>query len=234
MTLEGTYTSFVRALFVGSLLLLGFACTPVKDASSGSLRDNTQRPASVDDISRTPTPARRTNRSEQGKYPIVRRGDELTIWYKGHDDLGIVKVNVHPNGRVSIPLAGDVAVTGLTRKEASTAINQKLEESMRDSVVICICRISHEPRVSFYSDRVRVTGAVQKTITFRYCKGTTVMDLVRAAGGVTDAAMLHRTALFRTDGSRLPIRLDHILEGSDMTTNYSVNPGDTLAVPLSP
>ena len=114
----------------------------------------------------------------------------------------------------------------MTLKEASAAIVQKLDKRIHDPVINIVISCPQYEGVG-----ARATGAVQHPRSFPYCEGMTVLDLLREAGGVTDAAILNRAALYRSDGSRPLIRLDHLLEGSDMATNYSIRPGDTLVVP---
>jgi len=101
---------------------------------------------------------------------------------------------------------------------------------MSNSDPVVICRITRGPG-PYEGARARVTGAVVKASSIPYCEGMTVLDLVREAGGVTDVANLRRTVLWRNDGSRLQIRLDHILEGRDTATNYFINRGDNLTIP---
>ena len=85
---------------------------------------------------------------------------------------------------------------------------------------------------STFAPRLRVTGAVQTPKSRRCIDGMTVLDLVLEAGGLTLSADPSRASLFGSDGSRAPVRLDHILSRGDMATNYSLRCGDTLTVPM--
>jgi len=84
-------------------------------------------------------------------------------------------------------------------------------------------------------DGIRVTGAVQTPISIPLCLcpgiTVTVLDAVLEAGGVTESAIPSRARLFRRDGGVQPIRLDLVLKGEDMATNYTIGPGDTVAIP---
>jgi polysaccharide export outer membrane protein len=59
----------------------------------------------------------------------------------------------------------------------------------------------------------------------------TVLDVVLEAGGVTEFANPDATILYRASGERLEIELDKMLKRGDMTTNYSLKPGDVITVP---
>jgi len=49
------------------------------------------------------------------------RGDEITVDFAGRPDLQ-AKLVVGPDGRITLPLAGDILLDGLTRTEATKAI----------------------------------------------------------------------------------------------------------------
>ncbi len=146
-----------------------------------------------------------------------------------NDDLS-VNVPVRPDGKISVPLAGDVDVGDRTPQEVSEAITEKLAKYIRDPFVTVIVT---DMISEGFRNRVRVTGAVQKPVSLPYRQGMTVLDVVLEAGGVNEFASLSRTTLFRSDGSRLPVRLDHILRRGKMDTNYPVFGGDTITVPQS-
>ena len=216
-------TSSVRALFVGGLLLLGSACTLLENPSSGNIHANTVPSASHGD-----TPCTTSLRAGYIAHPDyhIGAGDELTISVRHHDDLSVARP-VRSNGTILMELDGEeIHVSNQTIKEVEAAIAQMLEAHIPDPVVnVVISNVQYE------GARTRITGAVQNAMSIPYCKGMTVLDLVREAGGVTDTANLSAATLFRSDGSRLRIRLDHILEGSDMATNYILRHGDNVTVP---
>ena len=218
-----TLTSSVRVSFVGSLLLLGSACSLQDNPSSGNIHTNTAHSASAGD--NPCTTSLRAGYIEHSDYRIGA-GDELTISVRHHNDLSVARP-VRSDGTILMELDGkEIHVGNRTIKEVEAAITQMLEEHIPDPIVnVVISNVQYE------GARTRVTGAVQNAMSIPYCKGMTVLDLVREAGGVTDTANLSAAALFRSDGSRLRIRLDHILEGSDMAINYTLRHGDTVTVP---
>ncbi len=63
----------------------------------------------------------------------------------------------------------------------------------------------------------------------------TVLDAVLAAGGVTEFAAPDRSSLYRRkeDASTqsYQVRLDRILNRGDLSTNFTVAPGDVITVP---
>lgn len=155
---------------------------------------------------------------------------QVTVWQ--NPDLS-VSVPVRPDGKITVPLIGDVMAGGKTPEEVAAEIKDKLQSYVRDPQVAVILTAlrSHE-----YLSRVRVTGAVRTPVSLPYRQGMTVLDAVLAAGGTTEFAAPDRTELFREgkDGVTTPyaIRLDKVLQQGDLATNYPVQPGDVVTVPM--
>ena len=154
---------------------------------------------------------------------------QVSVWR--NPELGIT-VPVRPDGKITVPLVGDVEAGGRTPAEVAKDIQDKLTAYVRDPQVAVILTDlrSHE-----YLSRVRVTGAVRQPISIPFRQGMTVLDAVLAAGGVTEFAAPDRSDLYRRNGDgathSYPVRLDRILGRGDLTTNFPVAPGDVITVP---
>jgi len=156
--------------------------------------------------------------------------DELRIDVWRNPDLSI-EVPVRPDGKISMPLVGDVQAGGRTPSQVAADIRQRLSRFIREpqvSVIITKLR-SHE-----YLSRVRVTGAVRQQVSLPFRQGMTILDAVLAAGGINEFAAPARTRLYRKVGSKtrvLDINLRGILYDGDLTTNVVLKPGDVITVP---
>ena len=142
-----------------------------------------------------------------------------------------VSVPVRPDGRISVPLIGDVLAGGRSPEEVARDIEQQLAAYIRDPKVAVILT---ELRSHEFISRVRVTGAVRTPISIPYRQGMTVLDAVLQAGGVNEFAAANRTRLYRREGEvtqTLPVRLGAILGSGDLDTNIEVRPGDVITVP---
>ena len=155
---------------------------------------------------------------------------QVSVWR--NPELGIT-VPVRPDGKISVPLVGDVAAGGRTPDEVAKDIQEKLSQFVREPQVAVILTDlrSHE-----YLSRVRVTGAVRQPVSVPFRPGMTVLDAVLAAGGLTEFAAPDRSELYRKAGegettTMHQIRLDRILNHGDLTTNYPVAPGDVITIP---
>jgi polysaccharide export outer membrane protein len=153
---------------------------------------------------------------------------QITVWQ--NPDLS-VNVPVRPDGKITVPLIGDVEAGGKTPTEVSSAIQDKLKAYIRDpQVAVIVTQLrSHE-----YLTRVSVTGAVQHPVSAPYHQGMTVLDAILAAGGVNAFAAADDTVLYRkVNGATRAyrVRLDQILQSGDLATNYPLQPGDVITVP---
>lgn len=222
MSLISAITStVVRSAIVTGILVLGTGCTPLDGPATTSTPANStvSTTSSAGEVVQGPV-------SDEYKIGV---GDNLAINVWRNEDLSVT-VPVRPDGKISVPLAGDVDVGDRTPEQVSQAITDKLAKYIRDPfVTVIVTDMGSEA----FRNRVRVTGAVQKPVSIPYRQGMTVLDVVLEAGGVNEFASLSRTTLFRADGTRLPVRLDHILRRGKMETNYPVFAGDTITVPQS-
>ena len=154
---------------------------------------------------------------------------QVTVWH--NPDLS-VSVPVRPDGKITVPLIGDVEAGGQTPEAVASVIKQKLQAFVRDpQVAVILTQLrSHE-----YLSRVRVTGAVRTPVSLPYRQGMTVLDAVLAAGGTTEYAAPDRTELYRKGtGSATKayaVHLGQILQQGELATNYPVQPGDVITVP---
>jgi len=152
----------------------------------------------------------------------------VNVWRNA--DLN-VSAPVRPDGKISVPLVGDVQAGGKTAEEVSADIKKRLGKFIRDpQVTVIITNLrSHE-----FLTRLRVTGSVQRPISIKFRQGMTVLDAILSAGGVNDFASANRTKLYRKENGKtvvISIYLDDILYGGDLETNIQLKSGDIITVP---
>ena len=153
---------------------------------------------------------------------------QVSVWR--NPELGIT-APVRPDGKISVPLVGDVVAGGRTPGEVAQDVQQKLGTYVLEPQVTVILT---ELRSHEYLSRVRVTGAVRQPVSIPYRQGMTVLDAVLAAGGLTEFAAPGKSSLHRKSGdssNSYGVQLDNILNHGDLSTNYKVAPGDVITVP---
>jgi len=167
--------------------------------------------------------------SFEGNYRIgVDDRVQIVVWR--NPELSVT-APVRPDGKISVPIIGDVEAGGRTPSEVSEIIKKRLSEYVRDpNVAVILTELrSHE-----FLSRVRVTGAVRTPRSMPHRQGMTVLDAVLEAGGVNDFASPNGTKLYRKVKDKtavLEVDLGDILKKGRLETNYPLKPGDVVTVP---
>jgi polysaccharide export outer membrane protein len=165
----------------------------------------------------------------EGDYRIgVDDRLQITVWR--NPEL-TVTVPVRPDGKISVPLIGDVQAGGNTPTQVAAIIKDKLSAYIREpNVTVILTELrSHE-----FLSRIRVTGAVRTPRSMPYRPGMTVLDAVLEAGGVNDFASPNRSKLYRKEKTKteiIGIDLNDILTKGKLETNVELKPGDIVTVP---
>jgi polysaccharide export outer membrane protein len=142
-----------------------------------------------------------------------------------------ISIPVRPDGKISMPLIGDVKAAGLAPEAVAKNIQDRLKRYVRDpNVTVMVTGLQSHT----YLTRLRVTGAVNTPSSIVYRPGMTVIDAVLAAGGISDFASPNNTKLYRKIGGKtrvISINLGNILNDGELKTNIDMRPGDILTVP---
>jgi len=156
--------------------------------------------------------------------------DNLKINVWRNPELSVT-VPVRPDGKISMPLIGDVKVAGYSPEEVSEQIRKQLKNFVRDpNVTLMVIGLKSNE----YLTRLRITGAVKSPSSLNYRQGMTILDAVLAAGGVNDFASPNGTKLYRKISGKIhvvSINLGDILFKGRLNTNIELRPGDIITVP---
>ena len=181
-----------------------------------------------------PAPAQVVIRSEDDppNAYAIGIGDviEISVWKS--PELG-VSVPVRPDGRVSVPLLGDVQAAGMT----PLALKEQLASDFRKYVTA--------PEVSVVikeinSRKVFVTGEVKTPGSFDLQPRAKLMQVLAMAGGLTPYArgkvvVLRDNRESKDTGGghdqRFEIDIKSIVSGKRPGDNIVLLPGDTLIFP---
>lgn len=153
-------------------------------------------------------------------------GDVLEISVWKHADLSAT-APVRPDGRISVPLLGDVQAAGMT----PLALKQLLTDGFLEFVTA--------PGVSVVikeinSQKVFITGEVETPGAYDIRPRTKLMQALAMAGGVTPYAR-GRAIVLRDRGGRadrrFEIELSAIISGKRPEDNIVLQAGDTIVIP---
>lgn len=137
-------------------------------------------------------------------------------------------VPVRSDGRITLPLIGELEVRGRTAKQVEAEVFSRLKEFVSDPEVTVIVQEVH-------SQNFNILGLVQHPGTFPLTHPITALDAVALAGGFRDFAKTKSLYVLRQkpDGSwtRLPFNYKEAIKGTSPAQNLRLESGDTLVVP---
>jgi polysaccharide export outer membrane protein len=178
-----------------------------------------------------PQPAATTNESQASKAHdatfIIGVDDVLAINVWKEADLSRT-IPVRTDGKISLPLVGELQAAGRTPLELEQEITEKLKGYMTDpEVSVMVQQIN--------SEKVNVLGQVIKPGSFTLSVAPTVMDAIAAANGLKDFAKKKSIYVLRKNASggedRFPFNYNDFIKGKNTTQNIKLEPHDTVVVP---
>lgn len=154
---------------------------------------------------------------------------EVAVWR--NQDLSRTVV-VRPDGKISIPLIGDVQASGLSASQVAAKIAAKLTEfKEHPNVSVSVKEVN-----SYF---IYVLGEVQRPGKYPIKSYATVLQGVSLASGFTNFASKDKMAVIRTitkeSGDqhqiRIPVPYSELVSGKGEIGNFVLKSGDTIVVP---
>jgi polysaccharide export outer membrane protein len=143
---------------------------------------------------------------------------EVSVWKE--PDLSRT-VPIRPDGKITLPLLGDVQAEGLTPRELEGSVQKQLATLVRDPRVTVIV---HDVN----GQRVYVTGMVGHPGAFPLRNTMGVLQALALAGGLAEFADRDTIHVLRADGRSVAVAYDDLVSGRSRVT---LGPGDTVVVP---
>lgn len=128
---------------------------------------------------------------------------------------------VRPDGKITLPLIGDVQAEGMQPKELEESVQKSLASLVRDPHVTVIV---HDVNGS----RVFVTGMVVHAGAFPLRSNMSVLQALALAGGLGEFADRGSIAIVRADGTHTTVDYDDLVNGRN---RFALASGDTVVVP---
>lgn len=153
------------------------------------------------------------------EYRIAREDViEVSVWKE--PDLSRT-LPVRPDGKITLPLVGDVEAEGKTPAELETAVQKKLTPLVRDPRVTVLVH-------DINGSRVYVTGMVTHPGAFPLRSSMDVLQALAMAGGLAEFADRGEITILRADGRRNVVDYDDLVNGK---ARPKLGSGDTVVVP---
>jgi protein involved in polysaccharide export with SLBB domain len=167
----------------------------------------------------------------KGDYKI-RPGDTVEIRFYYHPDHNQDSVLVQQDGKIELPLIGEVKASDLTPSQLSQELKRRYSANLRDPEVAV--RVKLENIIN--QNRVWVGGEVAKVGFVNYRPGMTVVQAVFEAGGFKDTAAIDSVVLLRKvaePNEYKPSKIDvaKVIEEGATDGNILLGPSDILVIP---
>ena len=200
----------------------GFATTLLGQAPLTAMETH-----SSDSHSTTPSFAHSTSVLDIDSKYVIGPDDVLAIDVWHEQELSRT-LPVRLDGKISLPLLGEVTASGETPLQLQDFIAERLKEYLEHPHVTVIVQ---EPK----SHSFNVVGEVQKPGAFVFGHTVSVVDAIAQAGGLRDFAKPKKMYVLRTmaDGSqhKLPVNYNDVIKGKKPSDNIVLQPHDTVVVP---
>jgi polysaccharide export outer membrane protein len=157
---------------------------------------------------------------------IIGEQDVLNITVWKEKDLSGGSV-VRPDGKITVPLVGEIKVVGMTPVQLQSLLADKLKPYVTvPQVTVAVNEIR--------SRKVYLIGHAGREGPFMINSKTTVLQIIAQAGGLKDFAKRKKIYILRQNGQeqqRFPFNYDAVLKGKHREQNILLSPGDTIVVP---
>ena len=158
---------------------------------------------------------------------VIGDDDQLEINVWKEPELSKT-VPVRSDGKISLPLVGEVQAAGKTPVQLEDEITTRLRNFITEpAVTVMVTKIN--------SLKFNVMGEVIKPGSYSLTTTTTVVDAIATAGGFRDFAKKKSIYVLRpnADGTeaRLSFNYNTFVKGKNPKQNVHLQPGDTVVVP---
>jgi polysaccharide biosynthesis/export protein len=176
--------------------------------------------------------------SSRIETPAALNTDSKDDYVIGADDVLAINVwkepelsrsaPVRPDGKVTLPLVGDIEASGNTPKQLQASIEKVLEKYISRPVVTVIVQ-------EVKSHKFSIVGEVQKPGTYPLTGPLTVLEGIAQAGGFREWAKIKDIVILRTGptGTREKLHFNYksVIKRDSSKQNVQLQTGDTIVVP---
>jgi len=174
------------------------------------------------------------------------QGTDASVAPKPHDDTFVIgnddvlainvwkepdisrSIPVRSDGKISLPLAGEVQAAGRTPLKLEQDIAARLKNYIAEPEVTVIVQ-------QINSQKFNILGQVSKPGSYPLTNSPTVLDAIAMAGGFRDFAKQKSIYILRqnADGSqtRIPFNYKEVVKSQNPAQNIKLQPRDTIVVP---
>jgi polysaccharide biosynthesis/export protein len=158
---------------------------------------------------------------------VIGNDDVLAINVWKEPDISR-SIPVRSDGKISLPLVGEVQATGRTPLKLEEDIAGRLKSYIAEPEVTVIVQ-------QINSQKFNILGMVNRPGSYVINNSATVLDAIAIAGGFRDFAKQKSIYVLRQNGNgsqtRLPFNYKEVVKDQNPAQNVKLQPRDTIVVP---
>jgi polysaccharide biosynthesis/export protein len=158
---------------------------------------------------------------------VIGNDDVLNINVWKEPDISR-SIPVRSDGKISLPLAGEILAAGLTPLGLEREIAGRLKSYISEpEVTVMVTQIN--------SQKFNILGQVNKPGSYPLTNSATILDAIALAGGFRDFAKKKSIYVLRQNGSggetKISFNYKEVVKGENPAQNIKLQPHDTIIVP---
>ncbi len=188
--------------------------SPVPPSSPGAQKSAAPRPA-------VPHPSTAGAPVDSGSYKVGPTDIlYISVWHEGEFSG---PVSVHEDGKVTLPLVGDLDVGGKTPNQIEKIVGEALAKYVVNPLVTVTVQ-------DVLSKKYYLDGEVAKAGEYSLVAPTTILEALSKAGGLAMFANSKKIYILRGD-QKIPFNYKDVIRGKNMKQNILLKPDDHVVVP---
>ena len=191
-----------------------------KPASSATQE---QQPGAKADAGQTAATAKGTTANDADYVIGIEDVIAINVWHEPEMSRSMA---VRPDGKISMPLIGEVEADGKTPAQLQAELSKRLQTLIKSPDVTVIVQ-------DIKSQKFNILGEVQRPGMYPLAKPMTVLDALAVAGGFRDFAKPKKMYILRKskDGNsaKIAVNYNNVIKGAEK--NVELESRDTVVVP---
>ncbi len=157
-----------------------------------------------------------------GDY-VIGDGDTLQVAVWGVPELS-VPVVVRPDGKITLPAAGDVLASGYTPSQLGQELTKVLGKYVKTPIVtVTVGTITN--------NRIYISGGGVPSQVVNLSGRTTLFKFLCSLGGIQNADLVNATLM--RSGEKVAVDFDALFNQGDLTGDIKLEPEDILYLPTN-
>lgn len=145
----------------------------------------------------------------------------IRVWREPELSSG---VQVRPDGKITLPLVGEIEAAGLTPEELKVKVVEALSEFINKPEVMVQVQ-------AVLSRRFHITGQIIRPGTYPLVIPITVLEALTNAGGFREFANTKKITIMRKGQPLIKFNYNEVIRGKNLDQNILVQSGDFINVP---